>query len=291
MRVEHMREFVAIRDEGNFSRAARSLFMTQPALSRHVQEMERELGVRLFDRSRHSVTLTEAGERAYKAFRQVIRTYDRLTDDIAGYKAGLTGRLRIGMLYYTIRQDFGDSFDRFAEEYPNVELRRFSWQPQEIYEALAEERVDIGVLPRASYPDAPYLVFQDILTGGMEVMVLSTHRLADKGSVTLDDLRGELFIQLRDDPYTNLCYNEALERCGFVQERCVMTDNVDTVSFEMHRSGAVYIKARGFEIAGCGPEVVALPIEEPGPVVRKSFAWRADNENPLVPLFLEMARQ
>ena len=68
MRVEHMREFVAIRDEGNFSRAARSLFMTQPALSRHVQEMERELGVRLFDRDRHSVTLTEAGERAYKAF-------------------------------------------------------------------------------------------------------------------------------------------------------------------------------------------------------------------------------
>ena len=92
MRVEHMREFVAIRDEGNFSRAARSLFMTQPALSRHVQEMERELGVRLLDRDRHSVTLTEAGERAYKAFRQVIRTYDRLTDDIAGYKAGLSGR-------------------------------------------------------------------------------------------------------------------------------------------------------------------------------------------------------
>ena len=130
MRVEHMREFVAIRDEGNFSRAARSLFMTQPALSRHVQEMERELGVRLFDRSRHSVTLTEAGERAYKAFRQVIRTYDRLTDDIAGYKAGLSGRLRIGMLYYTIRQDYGDTMERFSAEYPGVELRQIEARQQ-----------------------------------------------------------------------------------------------------------------------------------------------------------------
>lgn len=291
MRVQHMREFVAIHDEGNFSRAARSLYMTQPALSRHVKEMERELGVRLIDRDKHSVRLTEQGMSAYKSFRRILRTYDALEQEIAGFKLGMTGTLRLGMLYYTIRQDFGDTFDRFAEEYPNVELKRFSWQPQEIYEALAEERVDIGVLPRASYPDAPYLAFQDIVSGGMEVMVLATHRLAGSGSVTLDDLRGELAIQLRDDPYTNLSYNEALGRCGFVQERCVVTDNVDTVPFEMRRSGAVYLKARGFEIAGCGPEVVTLPIEEPGLVTRKSFAWRTDNENPLVPLFLEMARQ
>ena len=125
MRIEYMREFVAIHDEGNFSRAARSLFMTQPALSRHMQELERELGVRLIDRDRHSVSLTEAGERAYKGFRQILRSYDRLTDDIAGYKAGLTGNLRIGMLYYTIRQDFGDTMERFTAEYPGVRLRRF----------------------------------------------------------------------------------------------------------------------------------------------------------------------
>lgn len=291
MRIQHMREFVTIHDEGNFSRAARSLYMTQPALSRHVKELERELGVRLIDRDRHSVRFTEQGMSAYKSFRKILRTYDALEQEIVGFKQGMTGTLRLGMLYYTIRQDFGDSLDRFAEEYPNVELKRFSWQPQEIYEALAEERIDLGVLPRATYPDAPYLAFQDILSAGMEVMVLSTHRLARKESVTLDDLRGELAIQLRDDPHTNLCYNEALGRCGFVQERCVMTDNCDTVPFEMRRSGAIYIKARGFDIAGCGPEVVTLPIEEPGLIARKSFAWRTDNENPLVPLFLEMARQ
>ena len=152
MRIEHMREFVAIREEGNFSRAARSLFMAQPALSRHVQEVERELGVRLLNRDKHSVSLTDAGERAYKGFRQILRAYDRLTDDITSYKAGLTGRLCIGMLYYTIRQDFGDAMERFAADYPGVELRRYSYQPQEVFQALAEERIDVGVLPRANYP-------------------------------------------------------------------------------------------------------------------------------------------
>ena len=68
MRIEYMREFVAIHDEGNFSRAARSLFMTQPALSRHMQELERELGVRLIDRDRHSVSLTEIIDDYYGLF-------------------------------------------------------------------------------------------------------------------------------------------------------------------------------------------------------------------------------
>ena len=139
MRIEYMREFLAIHDEGNFSRAARSLFMAQPALSRHVQELERELGVKLLDRDKHSVRLTEAGERAYKGFRQILRNYERLTDDIASYKGGLVGNLRIGMLYYTIRQDFGDAMERFSAEYPGVRLRRFSYQPQEVFQALAEE--------------------------------------------------------------------------------------------------------------------------------------------------------
>ena len=180
MRIEHMREFVAIREEGNFSRAARSLFMTQPALSRHVQEVERELGVRLLNRDKHSVSLTDAGERAYKGFRQILRAYDRLTDDITSYKAGLTGRLRIGMLYYTIRQDFGDTMERFADEYPNVELHRFSYQPQEVYQALAEERIDIGVLPRANYPEADYLRFQDVLTSPLAALMSVRHPLAGR---------------------------------------------------------------------------------------------------------------
>ena len=75
MRIEYMREFVAIHDEGNFSRAARSLFMTQPALSRHMQELERELGVRLIDRDRHSVSLTEAGAARVAAFREAHRRH------------------------------------------------------------------------------------------------------------------------------------------------------------------------------------------------------------------------
>lgn len=291
MRVEHMREFVAIHDEGNFSRAARSLFMTQPALSRHVKELERELGAQLLNRDKHSVSLTEAGERAYKTFRQILRAYDRLTDDIAGYKAGLTGRLRIGMLYYTIRQDFGDVMERFSAEYPGVELRRFSYQPQDVFQALAEERIDIGVLPRAHHPDADWLCYQDVHTDGMAVLVSVNHPLASHDELTLDDLAGESTVLLRDDPYSNRCYEEALARVGFSQGSVVYTDNIDTVPIELKRARSVYLIPQSLPLPGFEDELVEIPIRTKGLVVTKSLVWRADNDNPLVPLFLKMRKQ
>ena len=291
MRVEHMREFVAIHDEGNFSRAARSLFMTQPALSRHVQELERELGVRLLNRDKHSVSLTEAGERAHKTFRQILRAYDRLADDIAGYKAGLTGRLRIGMLYYTIRQDYGDAMERFAAEYPGVELRRYSYQPQEVFQALAEERIDIGVLPRANHPDADWLCYQDVLSDGLAALVSVNHPLAGRSELTLDDLAGETTVLLRDDPYSNRCYTEALERVGFSQRDVVYTDNIDTVPMELRHARSVYLIPQSLPLPGFEGELVEVPIRAEGLVVTKSLVWRSDNDNPLVPLFLEMAKR
>ena len=291
MSIEHMREFLAIHDEGNFSRAARSLFMAQPALSRHVQELERELGVKLLDRDKHSVRLTEAGERAYKGFRQILRNYERLTDDIASYKGGLVGNLRIGMLYYTIRQDFGDAMERFSAEYPGVRLRRFSYQPQEVFQALAEERIDVGVLPRANYPEADWLCYQDVHTGGLSALVSADHPLASRGGLTLDDLADETGVLLRDDPYSNRCYAEALERVGFAQHSVVYTDNIDTVPLELKRGRFVYLIPQGLPLPGFEGELVEIPIRAEGLSVTKSLAWRADNDNPMVPLFLEIAKR
>ena len=291
MRIEHMREFVAIREEGNFSRAARSLFMAQPALSRHVQEVERELGVRLLNRDKHSVSLTDAGERAYKGFRQILRAYDRLTDDITSYKAGLTGRLCIGMLYYTIRQDFGDAMERFAADYPGVELRRYSYQPQEVFQALAEERIDVGVLPRANYPDAEWLCYQDILSDGLAALVSVSHPLASRDELTLTDLENETSVLLRDDPYSNRCYMEALDCVGFSQRNVIYTDNIDTVPMELKRSRSIYLIPQSLPLPGFEGELAKIPIHAEGLVVTKSLVWRDDNDSPLVPLFLEMARR
>lgn len=122
MKTEHMRELLAIREQGNFSRAARSLFMTQPALSRHIADMERELGVQLLRRDRHSVEFTEAGERACASFKRCLRAYDDLLRYVGESRSGMRGELRLGVLYYTFEADMGGAIMRFSDEYPNVRV-------------------------------------------------------------------------------------------------------------------------------------------------------------------------
>ncbi len=290
MRIQYMRELLAIKEQGNFSKAARSLFMTQPALSRHVADMEKVFGVRLLNRDQHKVEFTEAGMKACRSFRKILQAYDNLSQEIMSYKLGMTGQLRLGMLYYTIKQDFGEALSCFTEEYPNVEIKRYSCQPQDVFYALAEERIDIGVLPRADYPDGDFIRYQDLRREGMDVMMSVAHPLAKKEKVSLGDLEDEVSIWLRDDPFTNQSYLEALERCGFVPKHVIETDNIDTVPFAIEESNALYIKAKGFTVAGYEEEIVIRPIAADNLYLVKSYAYRLDNENPLVPLFLKIAK-
>lgn len=96
---------------------------------------------------------------------------------------------------------------------------------------------------------------------------------------------------LRDDPISNRCYEEALARVGFEQRNVAYTDNIDTVPMELKRGRGVYLIPQSLLLPGFEGELVKVPIRASGLVVTKSLAWRADNDSPLVPLFLEMRKQ
>lgn len=291
MQIQYMREFIAFHKYGNFSKTAHNLYITQPALSRHIAEMEKELGVKLLERNKHSVSFTEAGLKVYKQFRKIIQTYDNMTQELSEYQNGVSGKLKLGMLYYTIQQDFGAIMPKFTEKYPNVEIKRFSFQPHEGFEALLEEKIDICVIPRSNYPGSEVLRYYDIIQGGMDVMMSIKHPLAAKKVLTLEDLKNEICIQLRDDPISNHSYNEALAVCGFTPNSVILTDNIDTVPFLLQKTNAIYIKAKGFSVSGFENEITMRDILEPTLKVTKSYAYRADNTNPLVPLFIDMVKK
>ncbi|MGO5314876.1 LysR family transcriptional regulator [Bilifractor sp. LCP21S3_A7] len=291
MQIQYMREFIAFHKYGNFSKTAHNLYITQPALSRHIAEMEKELGVKLLERNKHSVSFTEAGLKVYKQFRKIIQTYDNMTQELSEYQNGVNGKLKLGMLYYTIQQDFGAIIPKFTEKYPNVEIKRFSFQPHEGFEALMEEKIDICVIPRSNYPGSEVLRYYDIIQGGMDVMMSIKHPLAAKKVLTLEDLKNEICIQLRDDPISNHSYNEALAVCGFTPNSVILTDNIDTVPFLLQKTNAIYIKAKGFSVSGFENEITMRDILEPTLKVTKSYAYRADNTNPLVLLFIDMVKK
>ena len=290
MRIQYMRELIAIKEQGNYSRAAKSLYVTQPVLSRHIADMEKELGVKLLNRNKHTVELTEVGMKVYLRFQRIVQNYDVLLQDVANFKTGITGTLRLGMLYYTIKQDFSSVLSKFSNQYPNVEFIRFYYQPHEVFQALSEDRIDIGVLPFSTFTSSDDLRFQNFYQDGMEVMMAVRHPLAAKENLTLDDLAREECIFLRDDPITNQCYKEALERCGFTAQKTLMVGDLDAVPHVLQTTHAIYIKAKGFSFPGYDREIVAKSIEAKNLYASKAYAYRTDNLNPLIPLFLELVK-
>jgi DNA-binding transcriptional LysR family regulator len=96
MELRHLRYFVTVAEELHFGRAAERLNMSQPPLSRQIQELEEELGFALFVREYHKVALTEAGKAYLTHARQILEQVARAKQEAAGIARGLTGVLRVG---------------------------------------------------------------------------------------------------------------------------------------------------------------------------------------------------
>ena len=95
MQTEYLREFVILAKYMNFNTTASILNMTQPTLSRHIMQLEQELGVTLFKRDTQSVSLTDEGNVCLEEFKRILEHIDRSIERIHSYKEGVTGNLTI----------------------------------------------------------------------------------------------------------------------------------------------------------------------------------------------------
>jgi DNA-binding transcriptional LysR family regulator len=123
MDVRQLEQFVAVAEELSFTRAARRLSYVQSALSVSIQSLERELGVRLFDRTTHRVVLTDAGEALLPFARQTLDSVEQTRDVAAALKGVLRGTLRIGVMQSFAFLDVPDLLGRFHRQHPAVEIQ------------------------------------------------------------------------------------------------------------------------------------------------------------------------
>jgi DNA-binding transcriptional LysR family regulator len=123
MEIRQLEQFVAIAEERSFTRAARRLSYVQSALSVSIQSLERELGVRLFDRTTHRVELTDAGEALLPSARQTLASVEQTRDVAAALEGVLRGTLRIGLMQSFAFLDVPDLLGEFHRRHPAVEIQ------------------------------------------------------------------------------------------------------------------------------------------------------------------------
>jgi DNA-binding transcriptional LysR family regulator len=152
--LRQLSHFVAVAEEGSFTRAARRLNYVQSALSVSVQALERELGVRLFDRTTHRVTLTGPGEAILPAARRTLSAADETRDVAAAVQGVLRGRLRVGIMQSFAFADVPGVLGQFHRLHPYVEIHV---QPSAggsaaIVEELRQGSLDIAFIALVDRP-------------------------------------------------------------------------------------------------------------------------------------------
>lgn len=189
MELRHLHYFIAVAEELNVTRAAERLHISQPPLSRQIQEFEAELDVKLLDRTGRHLRLTDAGRFAYEQAKQLIARITDMQDATRRIERLGHRWLNIGFVPSTLYGLLPDVIRRFRKGRPDVEVGLLDLTTVEQAEALKSGRIDIGFGRLVVNDDA---IVSEIVTDEPLVAVLPVnHRLAKKTAVTLSALTAE----------------------------------------------------------------------------------------------------
>jgi LysR family transcriptional regulator, benzoate and cis,cis-muconate-responsive activator of ben and cat genes len=286
MELRHLRYFIAVAEERNFSRAARRLQIAQPPLSQQIQQLERELGVSLFDRESRPIAVTPAGEILLEQCRPLLKRLDDLESRLHLMGSGAVGALAVGFISSSMYKLLPPILKQFMEKYPGIslELRELTSLEQE--EALRERSIDVGFIRGVSRVDG--FVNRQLLEEPLVVAVPESWRLAGRKSVALKELRREPFVifPVKPDPgFAN-----------FVKAQCINVGFEPTIVQEVNElQTALSLVASGIGLSLMPGSVrmlqrvgvTYLALREPAPRTAISIIYREGTIAPVLKLFLE----
>ncbi|KAB7769699.1 LysR family transcriptional regulator [Xanthomonas maliensis] len=294
MELRHLRYFLAVAEEGNFTRAALRVGIGQPPLSQQIQTLERELGTPLFRRTHSGAELTPAGTAFLGEVRRVLADVDRAAETARRVARGESGRLRLG---FTASAAFSPVVPRlirdFRRRWPQVELLLDETNTTSLLQGLVDGRLDAAFVRYglSTPPDLQLLRFAD---EPMKIAVPAAHPLAARDSAPLAALAGEPFI-LFPRSFGSSLYDEILAACResgvtlhITQEAPQMSSIINLVAAEL---GVSVVPASTAQLQRAG--VRYLDIEGRMPLARLALAAcpGAHDTTPLVRHLWELAEQ
>ncbi len=289
MEIRHLRYFLAVAEELNFSRAADKLNIAQPPLSQQIKQLESELGVRLIDRDSRPVRLSEAGHYFCEHAQALVQRFDLLKKNTQKLGRAEEGALSIGFVGSATCEVLPSVLRQFRTDYPGVELSLNEMSAREQKTALLERQINVGFLRPAV--DDELIMIEPLLEEDVILACPGSHAIAQKTSVALSSLSGEAFVSFPRNPepsfgayLRNLC-----RKAGFEPLVTQETHELNTaLSLVAGGIGIAMMPAsiRAIERSG----VVYVPFKKPVPTTVINVAYRRDDSSPALKAFLAIMR-
>lgn len=210
MNLKHFQAFVEVAETAHFGHAAENLKMTQSGLSQMIKALEKEIGVKLLDRTTRTVALTGMGRSLYQHAVELIQAHYLTEERIAGIVSGQQGTVRLGFVPSAALKVLPRFIFELRTHSPGISivLNELDSSMQLTY--LKEGRIDIGLIRDIN--QSPNLIISPIMREPLLLAVSRKHRLFDRKSVKMDELREELFVSLPQNQVSYL-HNKIVSLC------------------------------------------------------------------------------
>jgi DNA-binding transcriptional LysR family regulator len=194
MELRHLRYFVAVAEELNFTRAAARLGISQPPLSLQIRQLEKEFGTPLFYRRARSIELTDAGKLLLEEARVILRQVEAAENGVRRRARGETGRLVVGSAGATyFHPVIPEIIREYGMRYPDIILAPHASNTSLLVARLRAGHVDVALI-RPPISDAEGLVIVPLVDEETVVVLPNGHRLSKLASVPLAALAKDVFV-------------------------------------------------------------------------------------------------
>jgi DNA-binding transcriptional LysR family regulator len=269
----------------SFTKASKSLYVSQPALSKQINTLEKELGLKLFDTSvKSSIRLTLAGERLYQFFTEYTSNLIKATKEARLVNNQLSGEIKISVSFGWYLSALSQKLDLFQSKYPNIAISLSSVSFRAIEAGIKNNNYDIAITPSFYLKDIGYNIRKKEI-GTIPVILLysSKHILAGKKNLSIVDFKDDVLYTLSEEE-TSMAKTMSELYCkskGFIPV-IKTVPNKESILLALER-GSGYTIMNHWERAKDHPSFKYIELDVTEIVY---MMWKEDNSNASLDLFL-----
>jgi DNA-binding transcriptional LysR family regulator len=287
MELRHLKYFLAVAEELHFGRAASRIYIAQPPLSQQIKQLEAEIGVKLFNRTKRTVELTEAGKVFQREAYAVLERLDKGIIKAQQAARGEAGWLSIGFVSSINYEILPNVLREFRRQCPDVEIFLQEMHNPEQTQSLLERRIHIGFARMPA--ESEDLIRKVVAREPLIVALPASNKLAEKDVLRLSDLKSEPFIvfsQSLPSPLREYILRLCAE-AGFQPRIVQQVGEIQTaLGLVAAEIGVTLVPASTHNLHREG--VVYKNLTEPQPIIEMTMQYRKDENSPVVARFLEV---
>src|SRR5258706_9341402 len=290
MELRHLRYFVTVAEEENVTRAAARLRVSQPAMSRQIRDLERELGVNLFDRGANRMRLTEAGETFLAEARGVLQRADEAVDLVRAVALGKRGMVRVAHAPAMV-EILRRALRSFSRTHPHVSVDLRELTGQGMLRGLRDRTLDVALTVAISPRDFEGLAVENLGAYSICVAVSDKHRFARLRKVPLGDLAREPIIgcSRKEYPEAHALVLEILAPYTRSPNFAGEYDSFASIIAAVEAGRGVALISQIMSLIS-GKRLVLRPLEPAPPRMPVAMAYRTDGLSAAATAFLAAAR-